>query len=136
MRQFLLELSKIWFFEVCFTDCYSSYGKTKFWLAPHSHQSRHLMHQIFSKAKMRSRFIILCQSSLNDLSFILFPSLLYKPSISFIPRHTKTPSLLISWVLGSWLSETHSSSPNSSFPSPLDLPQEFPPPLYGSCMKV
>ena len=27
---------------------------------PHSHQSPHLMHQIFPNAKMRSRFMILC----------------------------------------------------------------------------
>ena len=68
-------------------------------LTPHSHQSFHLMHQIFPKAKMRSRFIILCQPSLNDLSFIFPPPLLYIPSLSFISKHTKTPSLLLSWVL-------------------------------------
>ena len=28
---------KIWFFKVGFTGCYNSYGKTKFWLAPHCH---------------------------------------------------------------------------------------------------
>ena len=48
-------------------------------LAPHSHQSPHLMHQISPKAKMRSRFMILCQPSLNDPPFIFPPSLLYKP---------------------------------------------------------
>ena len=58
-------------------------------LATHSHQSFHLMHKIFPKAKMRSRFMILCQPSLNDILFIFFPPLLYKPSISFIPKHTK-----------------------------------------------
>ena len=68
-------------------------------LAPHSHQSFHLMHQISPKAKMRSRFMILCQPSLNDLPFIFSPPLLYKPLLSFIPKHTKTFSLLLSWVL-------------------------------------
>ena len=48
-------------------------------LAPHSHQSFHLMHQISPKAKMRSRFMILCQPSLNGLPFIFSPPLLYKP---------------------------------------------------------
>ena len=56
-------------------------------LAPHSHQSSHLMHQISPKAKMRSRFMILCQPSLNGIPFI-FPSLLlYIPPLSFIPTH-------------------------------------------------
>ena len=86
-------------FEDGSTGCYSSYGKTEFWLAPHSHQSFHLMNQISPKAKMRSRFMILCQPSLNDLSFIFPPPLLYKPPISFIPRHTKTPSIFLFWVL-------------------------------------
>ena len=61
-------------------------------LAPHSHQSFHIMYQIFPKAKMRSRFMILCQPSLNGLPFKFSPPLLYKP-----------PSLLPSWVLGSWV---------------------------------
>ena len=56
-------------------------------LAPHSHQSFHLMHQISPKAKMRSRLMILCRSSLNDLPFIFPPLLLYIPPLSFIPRH-------------------------------------------------
>ena len=102
-------------------------------LAPHSHQSFHLMHQILPKAKMRSRFMILCQPSLNGLPFIFSPPLLYKPSLSFIPKHTKTP--LSSPLLSSSeveqschilvflrlkvLSETHSSSHNSSFPPSL-----------------
>ena len=68
-------------------------------LAPYSHQFSHLMHQISSKAKMRSRFMILCQPSLYGLPFILSLPLLYKPPPSFIPRHRKTPSLLLSWVL-------------------------------------
>ena len=69
-------------------------------LAPHSHQSFHLMHQIFPKAKMRSRFMILCQPLLNGLQFIFSPLLLYKPPLSFIPKHTKKPpSFLLSWVL-------------------------------------
>ena len=55
-------------------------------LAPHSRQSSHLMHQISPKAKMRSRFMILYQPSLNGLPFIFSPPLLYKPPLSFIPR--------------------------------------------------
>ena len=70
-------------------------------LAPHSHQYSHLMHQISPKAKIRSRFMILCQPSLNGFPFIFPPPLLYiPPSHSF--QDTKTPSLLLSWVLGSW----------------------------------
>ena len=60
-------------------------------LAPHSHQSFHLIHQISPKAKMRSKFMILCQPSLNGLPFIFSPPLLYKPLLSFIPRHKKKP---------------------------------------------
>ena len=66
--------------------------ENQIWLAPHSHQSFHLMHQIPPKAKMRSRFMILCQPSLNGLPFIFSPPLLYKPP-SFIPGHTKNPHL-------------------------------------------
>ena len=62
----------------------------------HSHQSPHLMHQISPKAKMRSRFMILCQPSLNDLPFIFYSPLLYKPPISFIPKDTKNPHLFSS----------------------------------------
>ena len=66
-------------------------------LTPHSYQSPHLMHQISPKAKMRSKFMILCQPSLNDIPFIFPPLLLYKPPLSFIPEHTlKTPSLFSS----------------------------------------
>ena len=68
-------------------------------LAPHSHQSFHLMHKISPKAKMRTRFMIFYQPSLNGLPFIFSLPLLYKPLISFIPKHTKTPSLHLSWVL-------------------------------------
>ena len=70
-------------------------------LAPHSHQSSHLIYQISPKAKMRSRFMILCQPSLNDIPFIFPPPLLYIPPLSFISEHTKNPlsSLLFSWVL-------------------------------------
>ena len=68
-------------------------------LAPHSHQSFHLMYQISPRAKMRSRFMILCQPSLNGLPFIFPSPLLYIPPLSFILRDTKTPSLLLSWVL-------------------------------------
>ena len=101
-------------------------------LAPHSHQSFHLMHQIFPKAKMRSRFMILCQPSLNGLPFIFPPPLLYRPPLSFIPDPHKNPlssPLSSSEVKQSChilvflrlkvLSETHSSFPNSFFPPPL-----------------
>ena len=73
-------------------------------LAPHSHRSPHLMHQISPKAKMRSRFMILYQPSLNGLPFIFPPLLLYK-LISFISneKKKKNPSLLLAWVLGSWV---------------------------------
>ena len=67
-------------------------------LASYSHQYSHLMHQIFLKAKMRSRFMIFCQLSLNGLSFIFSQPLLYKPPLSSIRKHTKNPpsSLLLS----------------------------------------
>ena len=65
-------------------------------LAVHSHQSFHLMHQIFPKAKMRSRFMNLCQPLLNGLPFIFSSPLLYIPPLSFIPRHKKTPPLFSS----------------------------------------
>ena len=69
-------------------------------LAPHSHQSFHLMHQISPKAKMRTRFMIFCQPSLNGLPFIFSPPLLYKPSPLIHSKSTqKTPPLLLSWVL-------------------------------------
>ena len=54
---------------------------------------------ISPKGKMRSRFMILYQPSLNGIPFIFSPPLLYKPPLSFIQKHTKTPSLLLSWVL-------------------------------------
>ena len=63
--------------------------KNRTLLAPHSHQSPHLMHQISPKAKMTSRFVILFQPSLNGLPFIFSPPLLYKPPLYFIPKHTK-----------------------------------------------
>ena len=56
--------------------------------------------------------MILCQPSLNGLSFIFPLPLLYIP-LSFILTHTKTPLQL------KILSETHSSFPRSSFPPPL-----------------
>ena len=65
-------------------------------LAPYSHQSSHLMHQISPKAKIRSRFMILCQPSLNDFPFIFPPPLLYIAPFSFIPGHNKNPSLFSS----------------------------------------
>ena len=48
-------------------------------LAPHSYQSSHLIHQISPKATMRSRFMIFCQPSLNDLPFIFSPPLQKTP---------------------------------------------------------
>ena len=80
-------------------------------LAPHSRQSSHLMHQISPKAKMRSRFMILCQPSLNGLLFIFPPPLLYIPPshsfqdtqkpISFpLLSSRKLSNLVISW--SSW----------------------------------
>ena len=42
----------------------------------------------FPKAKMRTRFMILCQPSLNGLPFIFSPPLLYKPPLSFISKKT------------------------------------------------
>ena len=67
-------------------------------LVPHSHQSFHLMHHISPKAKMRSRFMILCQPSLNGLPFIFPPPLLYILPLSFIPGDTqnKNPPLFSS----------------------------------------
>ena len=62
-------------------------------LAPHSHQSSHLIHQISLKVKMRSRFMILCQPSLNGLPFIFSPPLLYKtPSFLHSKIHRNTLS--------------------------------------------
>ena len=64
--------------------------KNRTLLAPHSHQFSHLLHQISPKAKMRSKFMILCQLSLNGLP--LFPPLLlYIPPLSFIPKAHKNP---------------------------------------------
>ena len=60
-------------------------------LAPHFHQSFHLMHQISPKAKMRSRFMILCQPSLNGLPFIFSPPLLYKPPPLLHSKAQKNP---------------------------------------------
>ena len=61
-------------------------------LASHSHQSFHLMYQIYPKAKMRSRFMILCQPLLNGLPFIFPSPLLYILPLSFIPETHKNPS--------------------------------------------
>ena len=61
-------------------------------LAPHSHQSFYLMHQISPNAKMRSRFMILCQPLLNGLPFIFSPPLPYKPPSLLHSKTTqKTP---------------------------------------------
>ena len=95
------------------------------------------MHQIPPKAKMRSRFMILCQPSLNGLPFIFSPPLLYKPpSPSF--QSTQKPHLfsplefqevkqfchILIFLKLKVLSETHSSSPNSFFPPPLGPPSK------------
>ena len=64
-------------------------------LAPHFHQSFHLMHQIFPKAKMRSRFMILCQPSLNDIPFIFPPPLLYIPPLIHSKAHKNPLSSLL-----------------------------------------
>ena len=104
-------------------------------IAPYSHQSSHLMHQISPNAKMRSRFMILCQPSLNGLPFILSPPLLYKAPILHSKAH-KNPHLFSSlefqeveqschilvFLRLKVLSVTHSPSPNSSFPPPLEPP--------------
>ena len=74
-------------------------GKPNFDLLFTPHQSLHLMHQIFPKAKMRSRFMILCQPSLNSLPFIFSPPLLYKPPSPSFQSTQKTSFLLLSWVL-------------------------------------
>ena len=109
-------------------------------LTPHSNQSPHLMHQIFLKAKMRSRFMILCQPSLNGLPFIFSLLLLYKPPLLHSKTHKKPPlsSLLLSsseieqschilfFLRLKVLSETHSPSPSSSFPPRLGLPSKVP----------
>ena len=58
-------------------------------LASHSHQSFHLIYQISPNAKMRSRFMILYQPSLNGLQFIFPSPLLYIPPLSFILEDTK-----------------------------------------------
>ena len=103
------------------------------WLTPYSHQSFHLMHQISPKAKMRFRFMIFCHLSLNGFPFIFSPSLLYKPPSPSFQSTQKTPlsSSLLSFseveqscyilvlLKLKVLSETHSSSLNSSFPPPL-----------------
>ena len=69
--------------------------KNRTLLVSHSHQSFHLMHKISPKTKMRSRFMILCQPSLNSLPFIFPPPLLYiPPSHSF--QSTKKPPLFSS----------------------------------------
>ena len=64
-------------------------------LAPYSHQSPHLMHQISPKAKMRSRFIILCQPSLNDIPFLFPPPLIYIPP-SHLFQSTQKPHIFSS----------------------------------------
>ena len=65
--------------------------KNRTLLAPHSHQSSHLMHQISPKAKMRSRFMILYQHSLNGLPFIFPPPLLYIPPCHSFQDTQKPP---------------------------------------------
>ena len=106
--------------------------ENRIWLAPHSYQFFHLMHQISPNAKMRTKFMILCQPSLNGISFIFSPPLLYKPpSPSF--QSTQKPPLfspfefqeveqschILVFLRLKVLSETYSSPPNSSFPPSL-----------------
>ena len=72
--------------------------ENRIWLASHFHRSFHLMNQIFPNTKMRSRFMILCQPSLNGIIFIFPQPLLYKtPSLLHSKTH-KNPlsSLLLS----------------------------------------
>ena len=67
-------------------------------LAPHSHQSPHLMHWISPKAKMRFRFMILYQPSFNGLPFIFPPPYYINPPFFHSKAH-KNPlsSLLLSF---------------------------------------
>ena len=65
-------------------------------LAPHSHKSFYLMHQIFPKAKMRSRFMILFQPSLNGIPFIFPPPLQYIPPSHSFQNTKKNPHLFSS----------------------------------------
>ena len=151
MRQFRSKSSQIWFFEVGFTAVRVAMGKPN--LAYSSLPPIFPFNALDSpKAKMRFRFMILCQSSLNGLPFIFSLPLLYKPSISFILGHTKKPPFLPpSWVLVNLSSLVISWSSWDSrywvrvtlslltllFLHPWDLYQESPPPPpYGSCMKV
>ena len=104
----LIRIESDMIFRSWLYGCYSNYGKTEFWLTPHSHQSLHLIHQIFPNAKIRSKFMILCQPPLNGLLFLFPQPLLYKLPHSSIPRHKnpifspflssrKLSSLVISW---------------------------------------
>ena len=92
---------RIWFYRLL-----QQLQENRTFLAPHSHLSPHLMQQISPKTEMRSRFIILCQPSLNDLPFIFLLPLLYKPFLSFISKTQKTPSVLmkLSSLVISWFS--------------------------------
>ena len=67
-------------------------------LAPHSHQSPHLMRQISPKVKMRFKFMIPCQPSFNGIPFIFPQPLLYIPPLPFILRQKK---LIFSTLLSS-----------------------------------
>ena len=81
-RQFQLKMSKIWFFEVGFKGCYRFFKILVILLALHSHQPPKLIHQssLNYKLGLDSWFsFILCQPSLNDLSFIFSPPLLHNP---------------------------------------------------------
>ena len=72
--------------------------ENRIWLAPHFHRSFHLMNQIFPNAKMRSRFMIICQPSLNGILFIFPQPLLYKTTPLLQSKTHKNPlsSLLLS----------------------------------------
>ena len=106
----------------------------------------------FPQAKMRSRFMILCQPSLNDIPFIFPPLLLYKPPLLLHAKaHKKTSSLPLSWVLLKlssfvifWSSWDSRYWVRLTFPlltllflHPWDLYQEsHSPPPYRSYMKL
>ena len=101
-RQFRLKLSKIWFSEFGSAGCYKSYEKNQILghfvcssLSPTSTFNA----LAFSKYWNRLFSLILCQPSLNDLQFIFSPPLLYKLFLFSILKHTKTPYLLLSWIL-------------------------------------
>ena len=104
MRQFRSELSKIWFFQLSSANCYKNYRKNRILLTHYSHKFLHLMHQFSPKSEIGFRFMI----HFDHLSilikwhsiYIFFTTTIQTPSpLSFIPKHTKSSYLLLSWVL-------------------------------------